>query len=79
MKVPAEEVKVKCCNSLTDCRMAGYYWEIILYKDDKRHLELSKTCDLMPVADDMALCHPSLQRDDQNYGWKMRKMAGLSV
>ncbi|MEX0680114.1 MAG: DUF4914 family protein [Balneolales bacterium] len=36
-----------------------------LYKEDKRFLELSKTCDLLPVTDDMALCHPSLQRDDQ--------------
>ncbi|MDG5767690.1 DUF4914 family protein [Balneolales bacterium ANBcel1] len=35
-----------------------------LFKNDKRHLELSKTCDLLPVADDMALCHPTLQKDD---------------
>ena len=35
-----------------------------LYKDDKRYLELSQTCDLLPVADDMALCHPSLQQND---------------
>jgi len=50
-----------------------------LYKDDKRYLELSKTCDLLPVTDDMALCHPSLQRDDQKLwledaedGWFVR-------
>ncbi len=50
-----------------------------LFKDDKRYLELSKSCDLMPVADDMALCHPSLQRDDQKLrledaedGWFVR-------
>ena len=50
-----------------------------LFKDDKRHLELSKTCDLMPVADDMALCHPSLQRNDKKLwledaedGWFVR-------
>ncbi len=50
-----------------------------LYKDDKRYLELSKSCDLLPVADDMALCHPSLQRDDQKLwledaeeGWFVR-------
>ena len=50
-----------------------------LYKDDKRFLELSQSCDLLPVADDMALCHPSLQRDDQKLwledaedGWFVR-------
>ena len=50
-----------------------------LYKKDKRYLELSKTCDLLPVADDMALCHPSLQRDDKKLwledaedGWFVR-------
>jgi hypothetical protein len=35
-----------------------------LFKDDKRYLDLAQTCDLYPVADDMALCHPSLQRED---------------
>ncbi len=35
-----------------------------LFKDDKRYLDLAQTCDLLPVADDMALCHPSLQRED---------------
>ena len=50
-----------------------------LYKDDKRYLELSQTCDLLPVADDMALCHPSLQKNDQKLwledaedGWFVR-------
>jgi hypothetical protein len=50
-----------------------------LYKDDKRYLELSQTCDLLPVADDMALCHPSIQRNDQTLwledaedGWFVR-------
>ena len=50
-----------------------------LFKDDKRYLELSQTCDLLPVADDMALCHPSLQREDQKLwledaedGWFVR-------
>lgn len=50
-----------------------------LFKDDKRYLELSKTCDLLPVTDDMALCHPSLQRDDKKLwledaeeGWFIR-------
>ncbi len=50
-----------------------------LYKDDKRYLELSQTCDLLPVADDMALCHPSIQRNDQKLwledaedGWFVR-------
>ena len=50
-----------------------------LFKDDKRFLEISKTCDLMPITDDMALCHPSLQRDDNKLwledaeeGWFVR-------
>ncbi len=28
---------------------------------EKRHLEIPRTCDLSPVTDDMALCHPSFQ------------------
>ena len=39
-----------------------------LFKDDKRYLDLAQTCDLMPVADDMALCHPSLQDSDGKLG-----------
>jgi len=39
-----------------------------LYKDDKRYLDLAQTCDLLPVADDMALCHPSLQKPDGKLG-----------
>jgi hypothetical protein len=31
---------------------------------EKRYLEIPRTCDLFPVCDDMALCHPSLQRPD---------------
>jgi hypothetical protein len=34
-------------------------------RDDVRTILLpTRTCDLRPVTDDMALCHPSLQRDD---------------
>jgi hypothetical protein len=29
--------------------------------DERRHLEIPRTCELLPVTDDMALCHPSLQ------------------
>ena len=29
--------------------------------NERRHLEISRTCDLYPVTDDMALCHPSIQ------------------
>ncbi len=36
-----------------------------VYKKDYRHLELPKTCDLLPVTDDMALCHPTLQKDNK--------------
>lgn len=50
-----------------------------LFKDDKRYLELPKSCDLLPVTDDMALCHPSLQQDNQKLwledaenGWFVR-------
>jgi len=28
---------------------------------ERRHLEIPRTCDLLPVTDDMALCHPSVQ------------------
>lgn len=31
---------------------------------EERTLPLPQTCDLRPVTDDMALCHPSLQKDD---------------
>jgi hypothetical protein len=50
-----------------------------LFKDDKRYLDLAQTCDLLPVADDMALCHPSLQKgdgklslEDAEEGWFVR-------
>lgn len=31
---------------------------------EKRHVVLPRACDLRPVTDDMALCHPSLDRGD---------------
>jgi hypothetical protein len=31
---------------------------------ETRHLEIPRFCDLRPVTDDMALCHPSLQEGD---------------
>lgn len=31
---------------------------------EKRMLDLPRTCDLEPVTDDMALCHPKLQKND---------------
>ncbi|MGF1572040.1 MAG: DUF4914 family protein [Sumerlaeia bacterium] len=44
-----------------------------------RHVELPRTCDLFPVTDDMALCHPSLGTDsgrltltDAEEGWFVR-------
>lgn len=46
---------------------------------EKRYLEIPRTCDLHPVCDDMALCHPSLQKDggklylaDAESGWFVR-------
>ncbi|MGK7397953.1 MAG: DUF4914 family protein [Candidatus Cyclobacteriaceae bacterium M3_2C_046] len=35
---------------------------------EKRYIELPRTCDLQPVTDDMALCHPKIQKD-QNKLW----------
>jgi hypothetical protein len=31
---------------------------------ERHHIILPRTCSLQPVSDDMALCHPSFQRDD---------------
>lgn len=31
---------------------------------EKKYLEIPRTCDLYPVCDDMALCHPAIQGDD---------------
>jgi hypothetical protein len=31
---------------------------------DHRYITLPRTCDLQPVTDDMAMCHPSLQKGD---------------
>lgn len=46
---------------------------------DKLYLELKETCELQPVTDDMALCHPSLQNGgkklavmDAEKGWFLR-------
>jgi hypothetical protein len=30
---------------------------------ERRHLQIPRTCDLQPIADDMAICHPSIQRN----------------
>ncbi|MBN2006711.1 MAG: DUF4914 family protein [Anaerolineae bacterium] len=35
-----------------------------LVTGEKRYLEIPRTCDLQPVADDMAVCHPSIQRSN---------------
>lgn len=32
-----------------------------LVSGERRHLEIPRTCELHPVTDDMALCHPSIQ------------------
>lgn len=46
---------------------------------EKRYLEIPRTCDLFPVCDDMALCHPSIQKAggrlsvaDAENGWFVR-------
>ncbi|HWR62336.1 MAG TPA: DUF4914 family protein [Clostridia bacterium] len=47
--------------------------------EEKFYMEISDTCELQPVTDDMALCHPSLQNDssrlvvkDAEQGWFLR-------
>lgn len=35
-----------------------------LVTGEERYLEIPRTCDLRPVCDDMALCHPNIQRGD---------------
>lgn len=47
--------------------------------NEKTYIELKETCELEPVTDDMALCHPSLQNDskklvvkDAENGWFLR-------
>tara|TARA_Y100001933_G_scaffold263382_1_gene324557 strand:+ start:28361 stop:30256 length:1896 start_codon:yes stop_codon:yes gene_type:complete len=32
--------------------------------DERRHVILPRTCELRPITDDMALCHPTIQRGD---------------
>lgn len=46
---------------------------------ERRYLEIPRSCDLRPVTDDMALCHPSLQSNDHKLvvtdaenGWFVR-------
>jgi len=29
---------------------------------ERRHLQIPRTCDLQPITDDMAICHPSIQK-----------------
>ncbi|MCX8131828.1 MAG: DUF4914 family protein [Clostridia bacterium] len=50
-----------------------------LVTNEKTYLELKETCELQPVTDDMALCHPSLQNGskklivkDAEEGWFLR-------
>jgi hypothetical protein len=46
---------------------------------EKRYMELPRTCSLHPVCDDMAMCHPSIMKNDGNLriidaenGWFLR-------
>ena len=50
-----------------------------LVTGERRYLEIPRTCELRPVTDDMALCHPSIQDDsgrlrvvDAENGWFVR-------
>ena len=50
-----------------------------LVTDEKLLIDLSETCELKPVTDDMALCHPQLQNEskklvvtDAEHGWFLR-------
>lgn len=59
------------------------------FSEDSFHIELGDTCELHPVTDDMALCHPSYQNNkklvvtDAESGWFLRfdhvKKYGASV
>jgi hypothetical protein len=35
-----------------------------LVTGERRYVEIPRTCDLHPVCDDMAMCHPRIQQDD---------------
>ncbi|MHB8128999.1 MAG: DUF4914 family protein [Mobilitalea sp.] len=50
-----------------------------LVTGEKNYMKLSETCDLRPVTDDMALCHPRMQNEskklvvkDAEQGWFLR-------
>ena len=50
-----------------------------LTTDEKMYIELTETCELRPITDDMALCHPRIQNDskklvvtDAENGWFLR-------
>ncbi|PKM84726.1 MAG: DUF4914 domain-containing protein [Firmicutes bacterium HGW-Firmicutes-11] len=50
-----------------------------LITQEKMYMELAETCELWPVTDDMALCHPQLQNEskklvvtDAEQGWFLR-------
>ncbi len=50
-----------------------------LVTGEKNYMELTETCDLQPVTDDMALCHPKMQNQskklvvkDAEQGWFLR-------
>lgn len=50
-----------------------------LITQEKMYIELAETCELRPVTDDMALCHPQLQNEskklvvtDAEQGWFLR-------
>ncbi len=50
-----------------------------LVTGEKRYVEIPRTCDLHPVCDDIALCHPAIQRNngklwivDAEEGWFVR-------
>ena len=38
-----------------------------LVTEDARYLSIPRSCDVHPVTDDMALCHPALQHSDSRY------------
>lgn len=50
-----------------------------LTTDEKMYIELTETCELRPITDDMALCHPKIQNEskklvvtDAESGWFLR-------
>ena len=63
-KVRAAVARAKCSSPCIASRTARCCLGHNLITDERRKLTLPRGCDLHPVSDDMALCHPTLQEAD---------------